>query len=569
MNKKRTNYFVTIINIIATIALYIFYFSLVFLCKSIISGPEEIKSIYNSAIIEFLIGKATLIVTFVCGLIGILNIICAIQNRKNKKILFWQLIFGLYEIYIAVLTLMNYSFSFVEIAKIVVCAVIPIVLALINIILIKKNKPKAIQVISYFIVIIMSIIVLFNKELVFWNIICLIMQLIYIHYQEQNIQESKTRKIVNIILYYILQAIVVICLLFVLIAAIIINAVNYNKMNSQVKEILNNIKNLSEITNEEPYMVIENNSKYGFIDENGEEKIPCEYDGVSYFCSAEFNKQKYYFALAKKGNDYYIISKGNEQLNISNNEYFINISNYIEQEMIAEYSNQNMQYLTEQSYLFILQIFIAENANNKNIQLVPEKTLKFEKNLQRDYSGLYNDDNLCYKAENYTMVIEPVKNDNPTYDLYDDYFVEANPTYNVTIKKNSGEESSSIECLPGFNSYSNTIETLNDGSIVFKNPDEETYGWYNNNGDMIYIPNGYEIENIIDNIIIISKYNEESMMTEYYFINQSGQVLLKSYDVLVILENTYVLKNENNKMLVYSTDLNKISNEYDVIAFMS
>ena len=528
-----------------------------------------IKSIYNSAIIEFLIGKATLIVTFVCGLIGILNIICAIQNRKNKKILFWQLIFGLYEIYIAVLTLMNYSFSFVEIAKIVVCAVIPIVLALINIILIKKNKPKAIQVISYFIVIIMSIIVLFNKELVFWNIICLIMQLIYIHYQEQNIQESKTRKIVNIILYYILQAIVVICLLFVLIAAIIINAVNYNKMNSQVKEILNNIKNLSEITNEEPYMVIENNSKYGFIDENGEEKIPCEYDGVSYFCSAEFNKQKYYFALAKKGNDYYIISKGNEQLNISNNEYFINISNYIEQEMIAEYSNQNMQYLTEQSYSFILQIFIAENANNKNIQLVPEKTLKFEKNLQRDYSGLYNDDNLCYKAENYTMVIEPVKNDNPTYDLYDDYFVEANPTYNVTIKKNSGEESSSIECLPGFNSYSNTIETLNDGSIVFKNPDEETYGWYNNNGDMIYIPNGYEIENIIDNIIIISKYNEESMMTEYYFINQSGQVLLKSYDVLVILENTYVLKNENNKMLVYSTDLNKISNEYDVIAFMS
>lgn len=569
MNKKRTNYFVTIINIIATIALYIFYFSLGFLCKSIISGPEEIKSIYNSAIIEFLIGKATLIVTFVCGLIGILNIICAIQNRKNKKILFWQLIFGLYEIYIAVLTLMNYSFSFVEIAKIVVCAVIPIVLALINIILIKKNKPKAIQVISYFIVIIMSVIVIFNKELVFWNIICLIMQLIYIHYQEQNIQESKSRKIANIILYYIIQAIVVICFLFVLIAAIIINAVNYNKMNSQVKEILNNIKNLSEITNEEPYMVIENNSKYGFINQNGEEKIPCEYDGVSYFCSADFNKQKYYFALAKKGNEYYIISKSNEQYNISNNEYFINISNYIEQEMIAEYSNQNMQYLTEQAYSFDLQIFIAENAYNKNIQLVPEKTLKFEKNLQRDYSGLYNEDNLCYKSENYTMVIEPVKNDNPTYDLYDDYFVEANPTYNVTIKKNSGEESSSIECLPGFNSYSNTIETLNDGSIVFKNPNEEAYGWYNNNGDMIYIPNGYEIENIIDNIIIISKYNEESMMTEYYFINQSGQVLLKSYDVLVILENAYVLKNENNKMLVYGTDLNKISNEYDLIAFMS
>ena len=569
MNKKRTNYFVIILNTIAIISLYIFYFSKDFLNKSIISGPEGIESIYNSAISEFLVGKTTLIVVFVCGLIGILNIICGIQNRKNKKIFFWQSIFGIYEIFIAILSSIDPIITDLKIAIIIACAVIPIVLALINIILIKKNKPKIIQVISYFIVIIMSFIVILNSELLFWHIICLIMQFIYIHYQEQNIQESKTRKIVNIILYYIIQAIVVICFFAIIIVAIIINIVNYNSMNSQVKGILDDIGNLTEITNEEPYMVVENNSKFGFINEYGEEKISCEYDGVSYFHSIDFNKQKYYLALAKKGNEYYIISKGNEQFNISNNEYFRNISNYVEQEMIAEFSDQNIQVLTELAYSFALQIFIAENAYNKNIQLVPEKTLNLEKNLQRDYSGFYDDDNLCYKAENYTMVIEPVKNDNTTYDLYDDYFVEANPTYNVTIKKNTGEESSSIECLPGFNSYSNTIETLNDGSIVFENPDEEIYGWYDNNGDKVFLPSGYEIENIIDNIIIISRYNEESMMTEYYFVEQSGQVLLKSYDVLVILENTYVLKNENNKMLVYSTDLNKISNEYDVIAFMS
>ena len=224
--------------------------------------------------------------------------------------------------------------------------------------------------------------------------------------------------------------------------------------------------------------------------------------------------------------------------------------------------------MTELSYSFALQILIKQKANVV-IQSMPEKILTYEKNLQRDNSGFYNDDNLYYKAENYTMIIESVKNDNPIYTLNDDYFIETNPKYKVTIKKNNGEVSSSIECLPGFNKYSNNIETLNDGSIVFKNPDEEIYGWYDNNGDMNYLPTGYEIENIIDNIIIIYKYNEESMITEYYFINQLGQILLKSYDVLLILENTYVVQNENNKMILYGTDLNKISNEYDLIAFMS
>ncbi len=568
MNKKRTNFFVAILNTIAIISLYILYFTKDFLNKNIISGPEGIKSIYGSIIIDVIMGNIVLILILICSLIGVLNIICAIQNRKNKKISFWQLIFGIYEIFMAILFSIDPIITDLKLNIIIGYAVIPIVLALINIILIKKNKPKPIQIISYILAIIISILVILNSEIIYWDIICIIMQFIYIHFQEKNIQESKTRKIVNIILYYILQAIVVISFMAIIIVTIIISIVNYNKINSQVIEILNNMGNLTEITNEEPYMVVENNLKYGFINENGEEKIPCEYDGVSYFHSTDINNQKYYFALAKKGNDYYIISKGNEQLNISNNEYFRNISKYVEQEMIAKYSDQDLQLVTEQSYSFALQILIKQKANVV-IQSMPEKILTYEKNLQRDNSGFYNDDNLYYKAENYTMVIESVKNDNPIYTLNDDYFIETNPTYNITIKKNNGEESSSIECLPGFNKYSNNIETLNDGSIVFKNPDEEIYGWYDNNGDMNYLPTGYEIENIIDNIIIISRYNEESMITEYYFIDQSGQILLKSYDVLVILENTYVVQNENNKMILYGTDLNKISNEYDLIAFMS
>ena len=382
MNKKRTNFFVAILNTIAIISLYILYFTKDFLNKNIISGPEGIKSIYGSIIIDVIMGNIVLILILICSLIGVLNIICAIQNRKNKKISFWQLIFGIYEIFMAILFSIDPIITDLKLNIIIGYAVIPIVLALINIILIKKNKPKPIQIISYILAIIISILVILNSEIIYWDIICIIMQFIYIHFQEKNIQESKTRKIVNIILYYILQAIVVISFMAIIIVTIIISIVNYNKINSQVIEILNNMGNLTEITNEEPYMVVENNLKYGFINENGEEKIPCEYDGVSYFHSIDFNKQKYYLALAKKGNEYYIISKGNEQFNISNNEYFRNISNYVEQEMIAKYSDQDLQLVTEQSYSFALQILIKQKANVV-IQSMPEKILTYEKKFTK------------------------------------------------------------------------------------------------------------------------------------------------------------------------------------------
>ena len=267
MNKKRTNYFVTILNTIAIISLYILYFTKDFLNKNIISGPEGIKSIYGSIIIDVIMGNIVLILILICSLIGVLNIICAIQNRKNKKIFFWQLIFGIYEIFMAILFSIDPIITDLKLNIIIGYAVIPIVLALINIILIKKNKPKPIQIISYILAIIISILVILDSEIIYWDIICIIMQFIYIHFQEKNIQESKTRKIVNIILYYILQAIVVISFMAIIIVTIIISIVNYNKINSHVKELLTNIGNLTDITKEEPYMDVENNSKFGFTNE--------------------------------------------------------------------------------------------------------------------------------------------------------------------------------------------------------------------------------------------------------------------------------------------------------------
>ena len=126
MNKKRTNYFVVILNFIVIVSIYILFFSYDFLSRSIMSGPSIVKSIYDSNIIDFLMQNTALIVAIICAIIGILNIICGIQNRKNKKILFWQLMLGIYGIIWSVITALDPYEDELRIIKIVICAIIPL-----------------------------------------------------------------------------------------------------------------------------------------------------------------------------------------------------------------------------------------------------------------------------------------------------------------------------------------------------------------------------------------------------------------------------------------------------------
>ena len=77
MNKKRTNYFIIILNFLAILSIYILFNTYDFLNYSMLRGPI-VKSIYDSNIIELLMKDTTLIVIIVCTIMGLLNIFCAI-----------------------------------------------------------------------------------------------------------------------------------------------------------------------------------------------------------------------------------------------------------------------------------------------------------------------------------------------------------------------------------------------------------------------------------------------------------------------------------------------------------
>ena len=557
MNKKRTNYFIIILNFLAILSIYILFNTYDFLNYSMLRGPI-VKSIYDSNIIELLMKDTTLIVIIVCTIMGLLNIFCAIQNRKNKKVLFWQLMLGTYEMIWAVITAINPLDNELRVIKIMMCSIIPLMFALRNIILIKKNKPKKIQIISYIAIIVMSILVLLNIIDIYWDIICIIMLVIYIHYQENDIKESKTRKIINIILYYIIQMIVSIGLLFLVVASLIITKINHDNLINQISDILDSIVNLQGAKKEEVYFVVENNLNYGFINKKGEEKISCKYDGVSKFFEIEIDNQKYYFALAKQNDKFYIISKNNQKFNISDNKYFRNLVNFVEDNYASDINEEEAKrYFSVNIYSFCFQAFILHKTDI-NEQSIKIDMYDYDKiTLQENVIEPYYHSEFTYKNENYTMIIEPME---------EGYFEKLDPKCKVTIQKNNGEEKCSIEYLPGFNEYEKTIEILSDGEIVYKNLDEKNYGFYDNWGNKVLISEGYEIDDIINDIIIIYRYDENPSNTEYYCIDKTGNILLKSKGI-VLVDDIYIVINENNKMQLYQENLTAMSDEYDFITY--
>lgn len=576
MNKKTTNRLVVILNIIAIISIYVLYFSTDYLMSSIMSSKTGGKSIYNSFIIDIVVNNIQLIMALVHGGVGILNIICAIQNKENKKLCFWQSAFGIYEIWSAItIGVFLDDYDIIAWGNIIVSGIIPIILAIKNIICIRKNKPKIIQIISYVIVIIIAILDILNILSAYWNIIAIVMQFIYIHGQEKHIVESSSRKIINIVLYYVLQLLLVVGFFLMIISSLLITKINEAKWENELSKLYNNIQTLQGATTKDIYIPVEKNYKYGFINESGQEKIHCEYDRVSYFNEVEINNTTYYIALAKKDNKFYILSKSNDNIPISTDleGYLQTIDEHLNNNAIKS-MNENGDYRNGylQSFEVLLQVFTR--GEMKLNQQTVEKDNNNEIILNERNSKYY------YNSKNYSMLIEPIYDEQEETDYdsyYEDYYDEDENTYylssestkyNVTITKNNGETESSIVYLPGLNEDEITLKTFTNEYIEFEDEEHTRKGWYDDNGNKTTIPNNYTIEDIKDSKAILQKDNtkDTDIKPERHFIiiDMTGKALLKT-TALDIYDNIYLVKNNNNKMVLIDKDLKEISNEYDKI----
>ena len=551
MNSKKTNRLVAILNIVTIILIAI----LLFLegSSNIMLTEEGLKSIYNSSITDILVNNLDIIITSLILIVGIFNIICGIQNRKNKKLFFWQIAFGVCMIITAIAFKFEDYEEIIDYAKLVLYGIIPIIFAIKNLILIKKNSPKVIQIISYVIAIIISLLYILGLG-TYWTIISIVMQLIYIHCKEKNIEETKARKIVNIILYWILELMLLIAIFVIAIISLCTTKINENKIEEPLNQLYNNIKSMRGAENSKLLIPVKKDNKYGFIDEDEEEKISCQYDRVSFFYEVEIDNSNYYVALAKNNDEFYLISKSNDNAVIEGDlkKYLQGIENNLESMVTNEYDLEG-DYTDGYVYYFgiALKEFIGikkmsyqelENNNENSITLIEEEN--------------YDSYKYYYNNGNYSMEIEPI------YDDYKYYNVKCK----VTITKISGEKEESTVYLPGFNDYEGSLYTFSNGYIEFENEEGTRRGWYDDDGNQVTIPIDFEIIDIKDNKAILQIFNveDENFGANFIIIDMTGKTLLRS-QIVDVYDDKYLIKNSNGKMVFVDSELREISNEYDKI----
>lgn len=561
MNNKRTNYLIAILNIIVVITkiLLIIFLRNVGMAVGTTDGNEtmQIESLYGCRALEILAGNIELIHRSVCGILTIANIVSAIQNRKNKKIFFWQLTFGILILYMGIYDLLGYDLY--EWSIRIIVGVIPIIFAIINIIKTRRNKPIRLQFISYIIAIVIAIVGLIFPEIIMiyvWSIILIIMQFIYIRKQEKNIDEGNVKKIVNIILYYIIETLIVILFFGLSTISMVNTKINDHMFRKEVSDLYKKICGMQGIENDEIYIPVEKSSKYGYVDENYKEKITTEYDRATFFINREIDGKKCHFALVEKDGNNYIISKSNDKIEISNNKY-LKLFKKVFGKIFDESSEKYKDYTTNNTYF--AKAYLTGNVISDIYYSVSEErydwnevdNLEEEKEIEIKLEEINH--KYYYKTENYTIEIEQ---------LEEAHYYETKARIKVT--KKDGTISSNIEKITIDDDK--RIKTLSNGCIAFENEEGHTNGWYDKYGNRIQIGGNYELLDIKYNKIFI--YDYENYI--YYILNMNGKTILKTEALDIFNYNDKILmKNKNNKMVICDGELNEISNEYDKIIISS
>ncbi len=527
MNSKKTNYINGILNILLLFALMIIQ---LFFDSTIISYT----SFFNNKIIDFILDNYNNILMIIFSSMFVWNLISTIQNKNDKKMLFWKialcvsLVMTMIQVYLDE----NIKFELEKNLTKIFFGSIPTILAMVNLILIKKNKPKPLKVISYIVVIIFSISIFFNafefEKFTYigmiWCVISSIMQLRYTHVQD--VYENKSRKIVNIIIYYIIQTVFTCGIMILVIYSISVCKINESKLKSEVKDVANRIYENSDSNNE--YLIrVERDSKFGYINEKGEEIIPVEYDLISKLQIRIKHKECICY-IAKKDNDYYIILDNKNVIDLKDYK-----SNFFDNKLRNGRNsspNNSRLYLTAGEYLNLLSGVFTQMFSPKSIEMTPYN-VEIDENDNQVYTYRLQD--------NVEMTAVKIKNDE--YKNMREY--ECNvitKSYHEVIRNDKNV------FIP-IDNYG-TIRLYSNHSIPFCNLEKNIQGWYDSTtGEVKVLHGNYQILDITD---------DDKLIIKDYNTNEKYERLIdrKTGNVVMVGNHIEFISTENNKLFICYDD---------------
>ena len=83
MNKKQTNFLVAILNLIEIVSIFVLHFGTNYLLSGMVPSENGIISIYNSFTSETLLNNIDIVLILIHSVVGVINIICAIQKSNE------------------------------------------------------------------------------------------------------------------------------------------------------------------------------------------------------------------------------------------------------------------------------------------------------------------------------------------------------------------------------------------------------------------------------------------------------------------------------------------------------
>ena len=556
MNNKKINRILTIINTIFFIIISIFIIS-----SGLNYDYEDL--IYNNS--------------FVFIILGIIYIINVFLNKSEGKLKFWYFITGLsyLEISMILYGLEEYE-KIVLIITAIINAIIILVFVIKNIVRMIRDKHLSKKLILYLLSIAYGvaqfILCTIQAEMI---ILCVLANLLisiiaeYIYIHKLEIKEiKKSVKIISIIssVLILISTIYMIIILSSSIAEYIQNKSIEDTYKKALKQSLDSrIAKDDYEFDDEVYILVCNNEKWGYINSKGEQVIDCKYDEATEFFDFEYTTEvngvsymgiQIQMALARTGNTYELIDTKGDTIIFNKDK------------PIPWISIDNL-------YTALDDLETGKYINNFEYTLNLRKKQSY--NLyQSDFE--YYDKGEMVELSHDIMLYAEANDESETLFNYN------YKTCNLTTKKYGKviSQVNDVYFLPE-NRYSN-------GSVPFYNYEKGIVGWFDTKGKKYYIKGDFIILDVRDDIIVIENCSNEdiyfykdgqlvgtvhdvNVTKEGYIINKTryvDQTLLEKGKIWTSIDKTYMdedvlIVSDENKSYLMNTEGEIISKAYDQI----
>lgn len=537
-----------------------FLFIICLWMPNLLLNPEKLYNQFSlSAVLDG--AQQIVVITIVLFIFAFaINLFNLIVNWQNKKITFTSIIILIY-MFNGILS--NFDIDNYEVLFIILVALFAGIMFIIDFIRNIKDGISKKNLIVYLIVACLSVVSILINNYAKLVVILLAIIFQFIFAKDEKINENN--KLMQIIESLSLITFGIILLIMFVMQIILINKIF--KVDNETKNLIEEIRgnlNISEEHNEFPLLVSKNN-KWGYIDTNGNEIIPCEYDTIS----SLFPKLDPLVIVGKKDETYDVYGMDGKLLCTREKNLLPFLKGKYLEMMLeqAEFGSD----IGEEYYNIPKQEF-----TNLELMRIIGEILNFlvrvNKTIDIAFDPLYT--KTILKADDtYGKVYEYNLSNNCKLHIKK---LDENDLCNMKIEKEGQILIEMEDVIIPLNYFEKFTRNYGDGDLVlyrneyipFCNLNKGIQGYFSIN-DMTfeYIDISYELLEILDDKMIVRDYSDINNIKDYIIQLDTKEILLTAREISVYDEG-FLLRRDNGKIIFLDRDLRRKTKEFDGIVMI-